>query len=74
MGKLDISYQNHAMKAAKDLGYGLDVMKDIKAATSNVEIERIMISARKRKWGDGLDKRQDFGGGPAAPKFMKYVR
>lgn len=74
MGKLDINYRNHAMKAAKELGYGLDVVKDIKVAKSNVEIERIMISARKRKWSDGLDKRQGFGGGPGAPEFMKYVR
>ena len=74
MGKLDIAYKNHAVKAAKELGYGLDVMSKIERATTDSEIERIMVGARHRKWHDDIDKQQGFGGGPAAPEFMKHVR
>jgi len=37
-----------AMDAAKDLGYGPEVVSKIRAAKSDVEIERIMVTARKR--------------------------
>lgn len=46
------SYRNDAIRAALDFNYGDDVIKKIKDAKSDNEIERIMRNARKRKWGD----------------------
>lgn len=43
----DMSYRKFALKAAKDLCYGEEVIDLIKNAKNNEEIERIMISARK---------------------------
>ena len=44
------NYKQHAMKAAKELGYGESVVRQIKAAETDAEIERIMIKARKEKF------------------------
>lgn len=46
------SYRNDAIRAAIDFGYGNEVVKKIKAAKTDGEIERIMVTARKKKWGD----------------------
>lgn len=42
------TYKMQAMKAAKDLHYGPDVIKQIKNAKNDREITRIMKTARKR--------------------------
>ena len=41
-------YRDNAIKAARDLCYGGEVIKKIKAAKTEAEIERIMINARKK--------------------------
>ena len=43
------NYKIQAVKAAKDLGYGNEVIKRIKAAKTDNEIERIMREARTKK-------------------------
>lgn len=43
-------YLREAKKAAKELGYGKAVIQQIDAAKSDREIERIMISARRKKF------------------------
>lgn len=43
------NYRKQAMIAAKDLCYGNEVIKKIKAAKSDAEIERIMNAARHAK-------------------------
>ena len=45
-------YRDNAIKAAKDLKYGKDVIERIKTAKTEAEIERIMINARKEKFKD----------------------
>lgn len=40
-------YKNAAIKAAKELGYGEEVVEKIKAAKSDSDVGRIMITARK---------------------------
>ena len=42
------SYRSNAIRAAKDLLYGDDIINQITAAKSDAEIERIMYSARNR--------------------------
>lgn len=44
----DESYQYTAMDAAKQLGYGDETVRKIRAANSDAEIERIMVTARER--------------------------
>lgn len=44
-------YKKMAMKAAKQLFYGKEVVAKIKAAKSEAEIARIMNTARKEKFG-----------------------
>ena len=46
------TYQREARKAAKDLGYGKKVIERINEAKTEGEIQRIMIKARKEKFGD----------------------
>lgn len=43
-------YRKDAIKAAKDFYYGDEVIKQLKAAKSETEIERIMINARHNKF------------------------
>ena len=43
------SYKNKAIIAAKDLHYGDEVVKKIKAATNDAEIARIMNTARHER-------------------------
>lgn len=43
--------KEHAIKAAKQLGYGNDVVQQIKEAKSSEEVSRIMCTARKRSLG-----------------------
>ena len=43
-------YRNYALTAAKDLGYGADVLKDIRSAKTDEEIDKIMCAARMRKF------------------------
>lgn len=42
------TYKTQAMKAAKDLHYGPDVIEQIENAKNDREITRIMKTARKR--------------------------
>jgi hypothetical protein len=44
----EVSYQYTAMDAAKQLGYGDEVVNKIRAAKSDAEIERIMVTAREQ--------------------------
>lgn len=43
------NYKNFALKAAKELGYGWEVIRDIEYAESDAEIERILHDARNGK-------------------------
>ncbi len=47
MNKTEPTYKKQAIKAAKDLRYGDEIIKKLKAASTDGEIERIMIGARK---------------------------
>lgn len=42
-------YRSDAIEAANDLLYGDEVIQQIKEAKTVAEIERIMVSARKRR-------------------------
>lgn len=42
----ELCYRKHAMRAAKDLGYGDEVIEKIEKAEDDHEIQRIMKSAR----------------------------
>ena len=44
----DKTYKSSAIRAAKELGYGDDVIKRLKAAKSSSEIECIMVGNRLR--------------------------
>lgn len=45
-------YKKRALiRAAKDLGYGEDVIKRLETACTDGEAERIMKTARKKKFG-----------------------
>lgn len=44
-------YRPHAIAAAKDLFYGEEVIKKIKAAKTVGEIEQIMRTARRERFG-----------------------
>ena len=46
-------YKKQALKAAKELNYGNTVIRKIKAANTDGEIARIMMSARKE--GDSIE-------------------
>lgn len=46
------SYKSTAIKAAKDLGYGLLIVKQIEMAKTDAEIERIMVTARHEHFGN----------------------
>lgn len=47
---LDV-YRKEAEKAAKQLGYGSKVIDQIKNAESEAEIQKIMVTARHKKFG-----------------------
>lgn len=57
------NYKLQAVKAAKDLDYDKDVIKRLKAAKSENEIERIMREARTKRqyeeerWVDRIIKK-----------------
>ena len=44
-----IDYRGNAIRAAKELRYGQTVINRIKAAKNDIEIERIMCTARKQE-------------------------
>lgn len=44
---LTTSYKRSAIQAAEELCYGKEVIEKLKKATSDNEITRIMLSARK---------------------------
>lgn len=44
------SYRKDAIKAARDLRYGDEVIEKLKAAESDSEITRIMKDARKKRF------------------------
>lgn len=44
----DTTYRYFALDAARQLGYGDKVVSQIRAAKDDAEIERIMVTARKR--------------------------
>lgn len=44
-------YKKQALTAAKELGYDERFIERIKKAKTEVEIERIMVTARKEKFG-----------------------
>ncbi len=46
------SYKNDAMNAAKDLRYGKVVIDKIKAAKTEAEIQRIMVTERHKRFDD----------------------
>lgn len=46
-----INFKQNAIHAAQDLGYGDAVIKKIRAAKTDNEIDRIMRNARKEKFG-----------------------
>ena len=46
MNRKDENYKHWAIQAAKDLHYGEDVIKELKAAKTDDEIDRIMRNAR----------------------------
>ena len=46
MAKID--YRGNAIRAAKELRYSQSVINSIKAATNDIEIERIMCTARNQ--------------------------
>lgn len=46
----EVYYRNDAIKAARDLRYGQDVIDKIKAAKTDAEIDRIMRKARYEKF------------------------
>ena len=43
------SYKADALKAAKELGYGDDVIRRLRNAKTDGEVERIMVTARKSR-------------------------
>lgn len=45
-------YKREAIKAAKDFQYGYEVLEAIKKAKTNTEVQRIMINARHKMFGD----------------------
>ena len=47
------STQREAVKAARDLGYGDEVVTRIKAATNIIEVANIMKTARRRASKEG---------------------
>ena len=44
----ELCYRKNAIRAAKDLKYGEDVVKRIEQAKTDSEIQRIMTSARRK--------------------------
>lgn len=43
--------RHEAIVAAKDLGYSEERIKDLKAAKTELEIDRIMVKARHERFG-----------------------
>lgn len=48
----DTKYKHQAIKAAKDLGYGQNVISKLVKAESDGQVERIMIAAREGKFDE----------------------
>lgn len=46
---MNITYRPEAIKAAKELYYGKEIIKQLKAAKNDNEISRIMRTARERR-------------------------
>jgi len=46
LARLGVNYKRSAIRAAKELCYGKEVIDKLKKATSDNEITRIMLSAR----------------------------
>lgn len=47
MSKDEYAYKRKAIRAAKDLCYPSEIITRLKNATTEIEIERIMATARK---------------------------
>lgn len=47
-----INYRRDAIKAAKDFNYGKETIAKLKAAKTEMEIQRIMINRRKEVFKD----------------------
>ena len=47
-----LKYRKDAITAAKDLGYGNDIVERIKQAENETQIDNIMRSARRAKFND----------------------
>lgn len=45
-------YEDNTIKAAKELGYGDEVIAKLKAVKTEAERQRIMVNARKEKFKD----------------------
>ena len=45
------AYKSEAIKAAKDLGYGTEILEKLENAKTDGEIQRLMIAARHKKFG-----------------------
>lgn len=43
------TYRKDAIRAAKDLRYGDDVVNKIKSAATEAEIQRVMVTARHKQ-------------------------
>ena len=48
LGMTDRSYKRYAVKVAKELGYGDEVIAKIRKAKDDYEIERALRTARER--------------------------
>lgn len=51
-----ISYRRDAIKAAKDFEYGEETIKKLKAATTILEVQRIMVTRRHEFFKDKWEK------------------
>ncbi len=49
MSRETYNYKRHAIKAARELYYPTEVIMQLQSATTESEIERIMVMARKGK-------------------------
>lgn len=55
---IECQYNTFAAKAARDLGYGQDVVDQVKACTDDSTINAIMRKARREKFRDGFEKEE----------------
>lgn len=49
MSRAEYDYKRSAIKAARELGYNEKYIQRLKSASSEIEIEQILVSARKEQ-------------------------